>query len=227
MSFPHVTIVMPALNEEKVISDVISSVKEKGFKDIIVVDDGSRDKTASKAKKAGAEVISLKKNKGVGKATKKGIEHALSKKAEIIVTFDSDGQHSAADIEKVIKPIVNKEVDVVIGTRLKNPKGMPLVRIIGNFGLNVITYLLFFVWTTDSQSGFKAFSRKAASKIKIKSSGMEFCSEIIKEIGANKIRYKEVPIQTIYTDYSISRGQSSLNAFRILGRLLFIRFGRY
>ena len=222
-----VVIVMPAFNEEKVITEVIGSVKKKGFNDIIVVDDGSSDKTSSKAKKAGAQVITLKKNKGVGNATRKGIKYALSTKADVIVTFDSDGQHCADDIKKVTSPIINKEVDVVIGTRLKNPKGMPLIRIIGNFGLNLITYLLFFVWTTDSQSGFKAFSRRAASKIEIKSTGMEFCSEIIKEIGAKKLRYKEVPIKTIYTVYSISRGQSSLNGFRIFGRLLLIRFGWY
>ncbi|MFW6383492.1 MAG: glycosyltransferase family 2 protein, partial [Nanoarchaeota archaeon] len=194
---------------------------------IIVVDDGSSDKTASKARKAGAEVIEHKKNKGVGRATRTGFSHAISKNADIIVTFDSDGQHCADDIKKVIRPIINKKADVVIGTRLKSPKGMPLIRVIGNFALNVITYLLFFVWTTDSQSGFKAFSRNAASKTEIKSTGMEFCSEIIKEIGAKNLRYTEVPIKTIYTEYSMSRGQSSLNGFRIFGRLLFIRFGRY
>ncbi|MFP4403765.1 MAG: glycosyltransferase family 2 protein [Nanoarchaeota archaeon] len=214
------TVILPAFNEEKVIADVIKGIKKEGYKNIIVVDDGSFDNTTNIALKNKVYTITLPINRGVGAATKTGIDYALTTNSKIIVTIDSDGQHCPKDIIKVLMPIVKNKADVSIGTRLKNPKGMPIIRIIGNWGFNFITLLLFGVWTTDSQSGFKAFNRKAAKKIEIKTNRMEFCSEIIKEIGDKKLRLKEVPIKVIYTDYSKAHGQSTFNAFRILAKLI-------
>jgi len=213
-------IVMPAFNEEKMVGKVIKALMKRGYKNIVVVDDGSTDNTTKIAKKEGALVIGHPINRGLGAALGTGIETALQNKADIIVTFDSDGQHHPDDIKRIIKPIIDNKADAVIGTRLKNSKGMPIIRKIGNWGFNIITYLLFGVWTTDSQSGFRAFNKKAASRIEIKTNKMEVSSEIIKEIGHKKLRYGEVPIKAIYTDYSITHGQSSLNAFRILAKLI-------
>jgi UDP-N-acetylglucosamine---dolichyl-phosphate N-acetylglucosaminyltransferase len=217
------TIVMPAFNEAKVIEEVIKGIKKEGYKNIILVDDGSNDNTSQIALKNNVYTITMPINRGVGATTKTGIDYALTTNAKIIVTFDSDGQHYPKDIIKVIMPIIKNKADVVVGTRLKNPKGMPIIRIIGNWGFNIITLILFGVWTTDSQSGFKAFNKKAAKKIEIKTNRMEFCSEIIKEIGDKKLRLKEVPIKVIYTDYSRAHGQSTFNAFRILAKLILRR----
>lgn len=219
-------IVMPAFNEEKMVGKTIQKVKKRGFDNILVVDDGSMDNTSRVAEKAGARVLKHPINRGLGAALGTGIESALNKKADIIVTFDSDGQHDPNDIKRIIKPIKENKADAVIGTRLKNPKGMPIIRRIGNWGFNFITFILFGVWTSDSQSGFRAFSREAAEKIEIRSNRMEVSSEIIKEIGKKKLRFTEVPIKAIYTDYSQAGGQSSLNAFRILGKLVMRRFTR-
>jgi glycosyltransferase involved in cell wall biosynthesis len=213
-------IVMPAFNEEKVISKVIAGLKANGFENIIVVDDGSQDKTSDTADSAGAMVFRHNLNRGLGGALGTGIKAALREDADIIVTFDSDGQHDPREVQKVIAPIASGRADAVIGSRLLKPKGMPLLRRVGNFGLNLITYGLFGIWTTDSQSGFRAFSRKAAEKIQINSNRMEVSSELIKEIGRNKLRFKEVPIRAIYTEYSIQHGQSNMNGFKIVAKLL-------
>ncbi|MBN2457557.1 glycosyltransferase family 2 protein [Candidatus Woesearchaeota archaeon] len=213
-------IVMPAYNEEKVIGKTIASLKKHGYTKIIVIDDGSADRTRAVAEKAGAIVFSHPINRGLGGALGTGIAAALDSDAEIIVTFDSDGQHDPTDIKRLIRPILARKADVVIGSRLKNPKGMPVIRRIGNWGFNIITYMLFGVWTTDSQSGLRAFSRSAAEKIEIKTNRMEVSSEIIKEIGRTRLRFTEVPIRAIYTDYSKRHGQSSWNAFRILAKLV-------
>jgi len=220
------TIVMPAYNEEEIISKVIKGVKKEGYRDIIVVDDGSVDNTYAVASNEGIVVYRHPINRGLGGALGTGILAAIDLKADIIVTFDSDGQHDPKDISKIVAPIVHKRADVVIGSRLLRPKGMPIIRRIGNFGLNIITYALFGVWTTDSQSGMRAFSRNAAKKIDIHTNRMEVSSEIIKEIGKKRLRFKEVPIKAIYTKYSKEHGQSSLNGIKIVAKLVLKRFMR-
>ncbi|HLD88586.1 MAG TPA: glycosyltransferase family 2 protein [Candidatus Nanoarchaeia archaeon] len=215
-----VIIVIPAYNEEKKISSVINRLKNEGYDRIIVVDDGSSDRTYEMAKNEKVIVLRHIINRGLGGALNTGITAALEEGADIIITFDADGQHHPSDIKKLIKPILSGNADTVIGSRLLNPKGMPFTRRIGNWFFNVITYLFFRVWTTDSQSGLRAFSRKAARRINIRTNRMEVSSEIIKEIGANKLRFCEVPVKTIYTKYSLRKGQSILNGFRILGKLI-------
>lgn len=218
-----ITIVMPAYNEEKVIGRVIKGLKNEGFKSIIVVDDGSTDKTYSAAKKENILVYRHNINRGLGGALGTGIRAALQNNADIIVTFDADGQHNPAEIKKIIKPIQEGKADFVIGSRLKNPEGMPWIRRIGNWGFNLITFVLFGVWTTDSQSGFRAFSADAARKIEIRTNRMEVSSEFFTEIRRNKLRFVEVPVKAVYTRYSMEKGQSSLNAFKILAKLILRR----
>ena len=210
---------MPAYNEEKVIGKVIDGLKKEGYSEIIVVDDGSADSTSAVARKRGAKVYRHPLNRGLGGALGTGIA-AAREYADVIVTFDSDGQHDPKEIAKLIRPIEKGRADVVIGSRMKNPKGMPFIRRVGNTGFNIITYILFGVWTTDSQSGFRAFSKKAANTIEIHTNRMEVSSEIIREIGRKSLKFVEVPITPIYTEYSIRHGQSHLNGFRILAKLI-------
>lgn len=219
-----VVIVMPAYNEGKQIDKTIKTLHDQGYSRILVINDGSKDKTEEAAKKAGAKVYTHIINRGLGGALATGISAALNEDCKAIVTFDSDGQHDAKDMEKVVKPILKGECDAVIGSRLINPKGMPWYRRLGNKILNLVTYVLFGIYTTDSQSGFRAFSKEAAAKIKIRTDRMEVSSEIIKEIGRNKLRFKEVPIKAIYTEYSLARGQSNINGFNILLKLFWKRF---
>jgi len=222
-------IVIPAYNEESSLGKVIKRLKRRGYNNIIVVNDGSKDQTLETAKKENVLVYNLIINSGLGVALKTGIKAAVLNGADIIVTFDADGQHHINDIKKIVKPISEGESDVVIGSRLLNrKKNMPFMRRIGNSGLNFVTFLLFGIWVTDSQSGLRGFSRKAAQKIEINSDRMEVSSEIIKEIKEKELRFKEVPIKTIYTEYSLEHGQNSIfGGFKIMYKLIIIKiFGK-
>lgn len=217
-------IVIPAFNEEGVIQDVLCEVQTAGYENIIVVDDGSDDKTYLRAKEIfGITALRHKINRGKGAATKTGIEAAKLLDADIIVTMDGDGQHDPEDIQKLVEPIIKNHCDVVLGTRLKNPKGMPLHRIIANHIGNFLTWYLFGLWVTDSQSGFRAYSRHAAEVINTKSDRYEYDSEIIREIYVYKLKFQEVPIAVRYTEYSMGKTekQNLANGFKTLYKMLF------
>jgi len=216
-------IVIPALNEEKVIQETLDEIKNAGYSNIIVVDDGSSDQTYAKAKEV-ENVTSLrhKINRGKGAAVKTGIEAAKLLEAEIIVTMDGDGQHDPRDIQKLVEPIIQDKKDVVLGTRLQNPKGMPFYKRLHNYIANGITWYLFGLWVTDSQSGFRAYSRRAADLINTQHDRYEYDSEVIREIYIYKLKYGEVPIKVRYTEYSMNKEnkQNLFNGIKTLYRML-------
>lgn len=218
----NIWIILPAYNEGRVIGQVIADIRNEGYKNIIVVDDFSKDDTLGIAKKAGAHAIRHVINRGAGAATKTGIDYALNENAAVIVTMDSDGQHLPLDIKKLVEPIMHDGLDVVIGSRLINPEGMPWIRRVANRMGNLSTHILFGINVTDSQSGFKAFSRMAAEKIQIRTNRYEFCSEVLHEIKKNRLRFAEVPIKVIYTDYSMTKGhgQGIINGIKTLAKLI-------
>lgn len=221
-------IIIPAFNEEKTIGRVLDSIPRRfpGVKEleIIVISDGSIDRTAEIAFRSGATLIEHALNRGLGGALGTGFEYARRENFDAVLTFDADGQHHPDDIWPVLRPIVYNRADVVIGSRLKNPQGMPWYRKIGIWGLNLITAVFFWVWSTDSQSGLRAFNKKALAKIDIQSNKMEVSSEFFYEIGRKELKLVEVPIQSIYTDYSLEKGQKNINAFRIISKLIYRRF---
>ena len=154
--------------------------------------------------------------------TKTGIEAARLSKADIIVTMDGDGQHDPKDISSIIAPIVNNHCDVVLGTRLKNPQGMPMYKIIQNYIGNILTWYLFGLWVTDSQSGFRAYTSRAADLINTKYDRYEYDSEVIREIYLYKLKYKEVPIAVRYTQYSMTKDhkQDFANGIKTVYKML-------
>lgn len=220
-------IVIPAFNEAAVIADVIKKLprKIKGIDEIvpIIVDDGSSDTTYEIAKTNTKNVIRHVVNLGVGAATSTGFAAAKKLKVDIIVTLDADGQHNPDDVQRLIKPILDDSADVVIGTRMLDPKGMPPVKIFGNWMMNLLTFLVFHKWSSDSQSGMKAFGKKAIRKMRFHSIGYEICSEMIGEIKRNRLKLVEIPIEVIYTDYSKATGQNWLNAINILTKMISIK----
>jgi len=221
-----IIIVIPAYNEEKIIAKVIREIKSAGYRNIIVIDDGSTDRTCQEAKKQKVFVFRHKKNKGLGGALNTGIKVALSRGADIIITFDADGQHDVRDIGKVIKPIINKKAEVVIGSRMLNTKGMPFSKRLSNRIGNFVTYVLFNIKVSDSQSGLRAFTKHSAWVINLRTNKMEVSSEIIGSIKENDLKLVEVPIKTIYTPYSIKKGQRWFAGFRILFKLIIRRLFR-
>lgn len=220
---PSVFIVIPAYNEETVITGVIAEIRAAGYGNILVVDDGSKDTTYEKAKETGVLALRHRLNRGKGAATKTGIEAAKLKNADIIVTMDGDGQHSPADIEKLVAPIRDGHCDVVLGTRLKNPEGMPKYKIVHNWIGNAIVWYLYGLWVSDSQSGFRAYSRHAAEVINTRTDRYEYDSEVIREIYKYKLTYREVPIEVRYTEYSMGKlhKQSLGNGIKTLYRMIF------
>lgn len=199
-----IIIIIPAFNEEAVIQEVIDEIKKSGYGNIIVVDDGSTDNTFQKAKEKKVVALRHKINRGKGAAVKTGIEAAKILGAEIVVTMDGDGQHNPENI-KPMTEYIEKGYDVVLGTRLKNPAGMPLYKIIANRIGNFFTWLIHGLWVTDSQSGFRAFSKRALNLIDTKTSRYEYDSEVIREIRRNDLKYFEIPIEVRYTEYSMGK----------------------
>lgn len=200
----NVYILIPAYNEATVITDVIAEVRSAGYENIIVVDDGSADETFSKASATGVTTLKHFLNRGKGAAMKTGIEAAKLLGADAAVTIDGDGQHNPSDIRKMLD-LINEGNDVVLGTRLLKPKGMPKYKILANHIGNLCTWAIYGLWVTDSQSGFRAFSKKALGAIETKTDRYEYDSEVIREIYRNKLKFVETPIEVRYTQYSMGK----------------------
>ena len=216
-------IVLPAYNESKTIKKVLKELLSFNL-NLVVVDDGSHDKTyniVEGMKKKYPELISLYRhplNRGLGATLKTGIEAALLKNPNVIVTFDADGQHHWEDIFPVCQPIIQDQADVVIGKR--NFHEMPFSKKFGNNVMNIITLIFYGHMVEDSQSGLRAFNRKAADLMELHSREYGVSSEIIGEAFKHHLRLLEVPITTIYTDYSLSKGTNTLVGLKILFKLI-------
>lgn len=199
--------IIPAYNEASVIGGVVLSAL-KYVDEVVVVNDGSTDRTAEVARHAGAQVYTHVLNRGLGATLATGIEAGLRRGADVLVTLDADGQHDPTEIPNFLKAIEEKQVDAVIGSRLLQATGMPFRRRLYNRIGNVLTYVLFGIWTTDSQSGYRAFTRRGASQLQLRTNRMEVSSEFLKEIHDKKISFCEIPCTVKYTEYSMSKGQS-------------------
>ncbi len=202
-------IVIAAYNEEKRIKKVISNLKKQNYKNIVVIDDGSSDKTYEIARKEKVYVLKHIINRGQGAALKTGIDFAIQKKADIIVTFDADGQFLVKEIKNVVMPILKNEADISLGSRfLGKTINIPLLKkLVLKLGV-IVVFILYGIKITDSQSGFRAMSRKAAEKINLTADRMEHAGEFFQEIKKNNLKYKEVPITVIYDRYSLKKGQN-------------------
>ncbi|MBT4277274.1 glycosyltransferase family 2 protein [Candidatus Falkowbacteria bacterium] len=212
-------IVIPTFNEGKSIRETIIKVKgETPEANIVVVDDGSIDNTFKQVKETGVKVLRHVINRGQGATLQTGNEYAVRNGADIVVHFDGDGQHRVEDIKKIIQPILDKEVEVVLGSRfLDKNSNIPFTK---KFFILKPAIILNWFFTglrlTDVHNGFRAMSRVAAKKIKITQDRMAHNTEIISEINKNKLKYKEVPVQIIYNEY----GQGFFDGFKILKDLI-------
>lgn len=196
-------IVLPAFGEEKIIKEVIEDVKEEGYKNILVVDDGSKDRTFIEAKKTGVNVIKHVINRGKGAATQTGITAALLLGADIVVTMDSDGQHNPKEIKLLVDPLIKDVADVIIGSRMLNGKDMPKARKFMNIMANIITSIFYGIYVSDSQSGFRAYTKKVLKGVTTHLDRYEFESEMLGQVKNQRI--KEVPIKVIYSDHSYNK----------------------
>lgn len=213
-------VVIPAYNESRTVRKVIDSVKDY-TKNIIVVDDGSEDNTYDIAKKQGIHALRQIVNLGKGTALKTGCDFAIKKGAKTIITMDADTQHEASDIPKFIDALNGN--DIVIGKRGLNKK-MPLIFRMGNLILNSINQILFKVNIQDTQSGFRAFNTNSYDKLLWKSQDYSMEAEMVANIGKHRLKYKEIPIKTIYADRY--KGTTILDGIKIGLKMLEWRLTR-
>jgi len=186
-------VIIPAYNEEKRIGKVLQRMPDF-IDEVIVVDDGSKDKTSEVARGFGAKVIRLERNQGKGRAMSEGIKKA---NGDIIVFIDADGQHKPEEIIKLVKPIVNSEADFVIGSRLIKVQGeRPLIRKISNFITTSLIRLKLGISVKDTQSGFRAIRREFLPEIESKRYEVE--TEVLIKAVKKGARVKEVPVSMIY-----------------------------
>jgi glycosyltransferase involved in cell wall biosynthesis len=219
-------IVIPAYNEEATVAQVVREAVRVADV-VVVVDDGSRDRTSALAGEAGAIVVRHAVNRGLGGALGTGIAAAVKLGADAVVTMDADGQHRASDAARVFERIGQGDVDFVIGSRMiggEERGKMPIHRVLFNAVGNTLTYLLFGVWVTDSQSGLRGLSRRAAQTIDLRTNGMEVSSEFIKEVREKRWSLAEISIPAIYTEYSMSKGQNLLVGIKTAAKLIIRRF---
>ncbi len=224
---PLIYVVLPAWNESTVLRNVLAEIQSAGYRNIIVVDDGSKDTTFEVADSVlGVTALRHRLNRGKGAATKTGIEAAKLLGADIIITMDSDGQHNPADIDRLIRPITLGKADVVLGSRLMDPRGMPVHKILANWVGNAITWYFYGLWVTDSQSGFRAYSKKAAHLINTRSDRYDYESEVIRELRLHRLSFVEIPVEVRYTSYSMGKPerQSFINGLKTFGRILWRLF---
>jgi glycosyltransferase involved in cell wall biosynthesis len=212
--------ILPAYNEEVSIGSIV--LKAKRYVDrVIVVDDGSSDETAEVASLAGANVIRHEKNLGKGAAIKSGLEYARNLNARALVLLDSDGQHDPDEIPMVLKPVINNEADFVNGSRfLKDVNNIPKYRRIGQEILTLATNFGGQLKITDSQSGFRAFSRVCLKKIKVNSNGFGIESEMLMEAAGAGLRIMEVPISCRYNNIENHTKHPITHGCGVLGTII-------
>jgi glycosyltransferase involved in cell wall biosynthesis len=208
---------MPAYNEEKYIGSVILQARQ--FADeVVVVDDGSSDHTAQVARLAGATVVQHEKNSGYGATVQTVLAEAKKRNPDVLVLLDADGQHNPEEISSLVNAIYDGS-DVAIGSRQKHSENIPAYRKFGQSIISYFTRVLSRSTLSDTESGFRAFSRKAINVLEPKERGMAISAETISEATAKGLKIAEVPISAIYT-----RDGSTLNPIKhgmgVLNRVL-------
>ena len=217
---------IPAYNEEKNIASLLIKLKDI-TKFIIVCNDGSSDNTGKIASEFGVNVINHKNNLGYGAAIKSIIEKAKEMQISGLVTFDADGQHRIEDIQKVVDPLIKNESDLVIGSRFyETESNIPKYR---KFGIKTITEITNIVGGTkikDSQSGFRAYSKKILESIKPVDTGMGISTEILIKSHKLGLRISEVPIKILYEGNTSTHNPIIHGTSVILSTLRFVAIGR-
>lgn len=214
MSENNIFIVIPTYNESRTIGPIVSALDKRGFR-VVVVDDGSRDKTIVEANKFGAEIIAHAKNAGKGCSIREGLEYALENGCEAAITMDGDGQHSLNDIDKFLDEYRKSGSDLILGNRLHNPKKMPFIRRCTNFFMSFLISLLITKRIDDSQCGYRLISRKGIEKMQLVTAKYEIESEMLVEAKRRGLRMSVVNIDSIY-EGEASQINPFLDTFRFL-----------
>ena len=221
-----ITVGIPAYNEEKNIAKIIIKLK-KITDQIIVCDDGSNDSTCAIAESLGATIIKHPKNSGYGMAIRSIFLKAREINADILVTIDADGQHKIEDINKIIKPVVDRQADISIGSRfLKEDNNTPSYR---KFGVKVITKVTNSSLSekiTDAQSGFRAYNNKVLQSLTPSDSGMGISTEILIKSSNLGLKITEVPTEIQYEGDTSTQNPVSHGTEVLMSTLKYISIER-
>jgi glycosyltransferase involved in cell wall biosynthesis len=212
----RVWVVIAAYNEAKVIARVLADVRMRGFH-VVLVDDGSSDATPDIATKAGAAVVRHPVNLGQGAALQTGIAFSLGAGAEFLVTFDADGQHRAAEIPRLIGALEENGADFALGSRfLGATVNLPPAR---RLLLKAATWFTCFTTgmrVTDTHNGFRAMTRRGASRVRLRQNRMAHASEFLDQVARSGLKFVEVPVTIEYSEYSLAKGQKLSDALSIM-----------
>ncbi|GAA4883771.1 hypothetical protein GCM10023311_02520 [Flaviramulus aquimarinus] len=224
---------MPALNEEETIKGVLNSIPSiiDGFTSIelLVVNDGSDDKTEEEAKKAGATVITHLQNRGVGTAFQSAVDYALKTKADVMVSIDADGQFDISQIETMISPILEKKADFSIGNRFwdTKPHKMPKIKFIGNKQMSRIISFISKVKIFDASCGFRAYSRNCLLNLNLQGS-FTYTHETILDLLHKGYRVSQIPVTVKYFEGRVSRVANNLFVYGFqTSKIIFKSFKDY
>lgn len=211
-------VVVPVHNEAAVVFEVLSELR-RTFANVVAVDDGSEDGSAAEIVKAGAVLVRHAVNLGAGAAMETGLAYALAQPgAQFFVTFDADGQHQVHDALAMAQLVRSGEVDVALGSRFMDAgeaQGIPRSRRVLLMAARRFESVTSGVSLTDAHCGLRCFNREFAQQIQLTLRGMAHASELLAVLKHSGLRYREVPVTVLYTDYSMKKGQKSINSVNI------------
>lgn len=216
-------VIVPMYNEGPVIAETVAGLRNE-FAHVLCVDDGSSDESARLAASAGATVMRHPTNLGQGAALQTGFVYALRTGARYVVTFDADGQHLVSDALRMLDLARRGDVDVVLGSRFHAPtRGVPVLRRCLLRAGVLFTRVTTQLDLTDTHNGLRVLTASALNVMNLRLHGMAHASEILSTVARHGLRYSEVPMTVVYSDYSRAKGQSGVNAVNILVDLLLAR----
>ncbi|WP_276908297.1 glycosyltransferase family 2 protein [Corynebacterium riegelii] len=223
--FSDTWLVIPCFNEGQVIFDVIANARET-FPNIVAVNDGSRDNSAEAIHAAGAHLVNHPVNLGQGAAIQTGVEYARAQPgAQYFVTFDADGQHQVKDVVAMVERLRTEPVDIIVGTRFagQDNSQVPWIKRVVLKTVVMLSPRTKRLGLSDAHNGLRTFNRKVAEEMDIRMNGMSHASEIVAMIDNHGWRVAEQPVDILYTEYSMSKGQSLINGVNILADGLMAR----
>lgn len=212
-------IVIAAYNEEGPIGSVVRRCKKKGYPNVVVVDDGSKDDTMIVAQQAGAIALQHSINLGKGGAMKTGAEYAISHGAKAIIFLDADGQHNPEELGRFQRRL-DEGYEIVFGVR-KQPRKMPFIRRFGKFVMSHVVKTLYGLRVRDVLCGYRAMTAEAYKKVRWQSRNYTVETEIVARTGNQHLRYTTIGIETIYHDKY--KGMTLFDGIRIIWTLFWWR----
>ena len=227
MNFHDTWLIIPCYNEEPVIGEVISSALAT-FPNIVAVNDGSVDNSAQAIHKAGAHLVNHPVNLGQGAGIQTGLEYARGQPgAQFFVTFDADGQHQVKDVVRMVTRLREEPLDIIVGTRFGGANAtdsqVPWLKQLVLKTVVALSPTTRKLGLSDAHNGLRVFNKKVAHELNLRMNGMSHASEIVSAIATHGWRVAEEPVDILYTEYSMAKGQSLINGVNILADNLLAR----